>query len=135
VRAIADLDEPITRQMSFNAAADSFRNAARDGMDATLFWPGVGDVPASELVLRTLLPLADDGLAAWDVDRRDRDHLLGIIEQRCLTRRTGSSWQVRMRRALLARGMAPEEATLGMVREYRDGMVSGEPVHTWPLPG
>ena len=134
VRAVADLDEPITQRMSFHAASDSFRRAARDGIDAQLFWPGVGEVPASELVLRTLLPLADEGLAAWKIDRRDRDHLLGIIEQRCLTRRTGASWQVAMRRKLLEKGLAPEDATLAMVREYRDGMVSGEPVHTWPLP-
>jgi hypothetical protein len=39
-----------------------------------------------------------------------------------------------MRRHLLGRGMSPEKATLAMVREYRDGMVSGEPVHTWALP-
>ncbi len=134
VRAVADLDEPITNRMSFNAASDSFRRAAMDGIEAQLFWPGVGEVPASELILRTLLPLADEGLAAWNVDRRDRDHLLGIIEQRCLTRRTGASWQVAMRRKLLAKGLAPEDATLAMVREYRDGMVSGEPDHTWPLP-
>jgi hypothetical protein len=134
VRAIADLDEPITQTMSFNAAAESFRAAARDGMEAQLFWPGVGEVPASELVLRTLLPLAEEGLSAWNIDRRDRDHLLGIIEQRCLTRRTGASWQVAMRRRLLDKGLAPEDATMAMVREYRDGMVSGEPVHTWPLP-
>ncbi len=56
--------------------------------------PGVGVVPASELVLRTLLPLAHRGLDAWQVDRRDRDHYLGIIEQRCLTRMTGAAWQV-----------------------------------------
>ncbi len=134
VRAVADLDEPITRTMSFNAASESFRAAARDGIEAQLFWPGVGEVPASELVLRTLLPLADEGLSAWKIDRRDRDHLLGIIEQRCLTRRTGASWQVAMRRKLLDKGLAPEDATMAMVREYRDGMVSGEPVHTWPLP-
>jgi len=134
VRAVAELDEPITRSMSFGAALESFRNAARNGIESVLFWPGVGEVTASELVLRTLLPLAEEGLAAWNIDRRDRDHLLGIIEQRCLTRRTGASWQIAMRRALLAKGLAPVDATLAMVRQYRDGMISGEPVHTWPLP-
>jgi hypothetical protein len=81
-----------------------------------------------------LLPLAAEGLAAWNIDRGDRDRLLTIIEQRCLKRQTGASWQVAMRRHLLGRGMSPEKATLAMVREYRDGMVSGEPVHTWALP-
>ncbi len=134
VRALADTEEPISKTMSFHTAGESFRNAARDGMESVLFWPGMGEVPASELVLRTLLPLAETGLAAWGIDRRDRDHLLGIIEQRCLKRQTGASWQVAMRRHLLTTGLEPAAATMAMVREYRDGMVSGEPVHTWPLP-
>ena len=31
------------------------------GLDARLYWPGLGEVPAAELVLRRLLPLARDG--------------------------------------------------------------------------
>ena len=49
------------------------------GIDAQVYWPGVGQVRATELVLRRLLPLAHEGLAAWGVERRDerpaaRDH-------------------------------------------------------------
>ena len=36
--------------------------ARKRGIDARLFWPGVGELPAAELVLRRLLPIADDGL-------------------------------------------------------------------------
>ena len=133
-RAVAELDEPIDRQFSFSAAADNFRAAARDGIDAMLFWPGVGVVPASELVLRTLLPLAHAGLDAWDVDRRDRDHYLGIIEQRCLRRVTGASWQVRTFRRLVEQGTDRDEALIEMTRRYMAGMRSNEPVHTWELP-
>ena len=32
------------------------------GIDASVFWPGIGDVPVTELVLRRLLPLAHEGL-------------------------------------------------------------------------
>ena len=32
--------------------------AARDGIDARLYWPGQGEVGADELTLRHLLPLA-----------------------------------------------------------------------------
>jgi len=134
VRAVATADEPIDRRLSFAAANESFTAAAHDGIEAELFWPGVGAVPASELVLRTLLPLADEGLAAWNVDRRDRDHLLGIIEQRCLQRVNGATWQVQAFHRLLDRGLDRQAALIGMVRAYRDGMVAGEPVHTWPLP-
>ena len=36
--------------------------AARGGIDASVYWPALGSVPASELVLRRLLPLAHRGL-------------------------------------------------------------------------
>ena len=134
VRAIAELETPIERQLSFSAAADNFRTAARDGIEAELFWPGVGNVPATELVLRTLLPLAYDGLDAWGVDAGDRDHYLGIIEQRALRRRTGADWQVRTFHDLVAHGHSRETATVEMTRRYLDGMRSNEPVHTWTCP-
>ncbi len=135
VRGLMDLDEPIEQQLSFAAAADNFRTAAHDGIDARLFWPGVGIVPASELVLRTLLPLAHEGLDAWGVDRRDRDHYLGIIEQRALRRVTGATWQIRTFRMLRERdGLDRREALVEMTRRYMTGMRANEPVHTWPLP-
>jgi hypothetical protein len=135
VRALADDEgEPIERQLSFNAARDSFFAAACDGIDAELYWPSTGSVPASELVLRTLLPLAHRGLDAWGVDRRDRDHYLGIIEQRCLKRQTGAGWQVRTFRALRDRGLERREALTQMTRAYLEGMHANEPVHSWEVP-
>jgi hypothetical protein len=135
VRGLWDLDPPISRQLSFAAAGDNFSAASRDGIHAELFWPGVGTVPASELVLRTLLPIAHAGLDAWGVDRRDRDHYLGIVEQRALKRRTGADWQVRTFRALYDEGHADrEEAIVEMTRRYLANMRANEPVHTWECP-
>ena len=135
VRGLVDQDEPISRQLSFTAAADNFRAAARDGIDGQLFWPGVGQVPASELILRTLLPIAHAGLDAWDIDPADRDHYLGIIEQRALHRRTGANWQVRTFRSLFDdQGLDRDEALIEMTRQYLEHMRTNEPVHRWPLP-
>ncbi len=131
VRGVAELDPPITRQLSFQAAQQNFVAAARDGIDASLFWPGVGEVPATELVLRTLLPIAHDGLDRWGIDRRDRDHYLGIIEQRCLRRTNGASWQVATYRAGCERGLDRPDALLAMTQRYLEHMRSNEPVHTW----
>ncbi|MBW3619596.1 MAG: glutamate--cysteine ligase [Actinobacteria bacterium] len=135
VRGLADLDEPIEEQLSFTAAADNFRASSRDGIDAMLFWPGVGVVPASELILRTLLPLAHAGLDAWRVDPGDRDRYLGIIEQRCLKRMTGARWQVLTFRHLYeVEELERDEALIEMTRRYMRHMRSNEPVHTWELP-
>ena len=93
VRMLAEEERPIWSQMSFSAAEENFHAGARDGIDARVFWPGLGEVPASELVLRRLLPLAHEGLDRWGSTPPDRDRLLGIIEQRCLTQRNGATWQ------------------------------------------
>ena len=93
VRVLADDDRPVWTQMSFSAAEENFHAGARDGIDARVYWPGVGEVPAAELVLRRLLPMAHEGLERWGVDAADRDRLLGIIERRCVEGRNGATWQ------------------------------------------
>ena len=135
VRALAEAQRPIWTQMSFAAAADNLHTAARYGLDAQLYWPGLGEVPASELVLRRLLPLAREGLAGWGVGQEHSDRLLGIIEQRCLTGRTGASWQVAAAGALARSGNGGRaEALRLMTQRYIDLMHTNEPVHTWPQP-
>ena len=52
VRVLADEDRPLWTQMSFSAAEENFHACARDGIDARVYWPGLGEVPAAELVLR-----------------------------------------------------------------------------------
>src|SRR5262245_31739735 len=133
VRALADQDRPVWTQMSFPAAEDNFHAAAKLGIDARAYWPGIGEVPVTELVLRKLLPLAHDGLESWGVDRADRDRLLGVIEQRCITGRNGATWQVDTVRRLEETTMVNREQALReMTRRYAAHMHSNEPVHTWP---
>src|SRR3954471_24841011 len=75
VCVLADEDRPIWTQMSFDAACHNFYEGARQGLDARVYWPGVGEVPATELVLRRLLPMARAGLTNWGVDAADTDRL------------------------------------------------------------
>ena len=136
VRALADAQRPIWTQMSFATAAENLHEAARLGMDARLYWPGLGEVPVAELVLRRLLPLAREGLSRWGVDPDSAGRLLGIIEQRCLTGRNGATWQVAATRALSGPGGAGRaEALRQMTQRYIGHMHGNEPVHTWPEPG
>ena len=95
VRALAENERPLWSQMSFSAAEENFHVAAQQGIDAQIYWPGVGQVRVTELVLRRLLPLAHEGLAAWGVEQAAADRLLGIIEQRCLTGINGAEWFVK----------------------------------------
>jgi hypothetical protein len=129
VRHLAESDRPLWSQMSFQAAEENFETAAEDGIDATLYWPGLGEVKATELVLRRLLPMAHAGLEAWGVHTDERDRLLGIIEQRCVTGVNGASWFVdRMHRRA---GEDRYDVLRATLLEYRERMHSNEPVHTW----
>ena len=132
--ALVESERPIWSQMSFSAAEDNLHSGAREGIDARVYWPGIGDVPVTELVLRRLLPLAHEGLERYDVDPHARDRLLEIIERRCVQEANGASWQSRTFRRLYEEdGLDRVEALRRMTVAYREYMHGNEPVHTWPL--
>ncbi len=133
IRMLAEDERPIWSRMSFSAAEENFHLAAREGIEANVYWPGVGEAPAAELVLRRLLPLAYEGLDRWGLDPGDRDRLLGIVERRCATLRNGAAWQSATYHALRDGGLERAEALRRMTVRYRDHMHSNEPVHDWPV--
>ncbi|MDQ6875898.1 MAG: glutamate--cysteine ligase [Actinomycetota bacterium] len=134
VRVLAEDDRPIWSRMSFAAAEENFHAGARHGIEAQLFWPGLGEAPATELVLRRLLPMAHEGLMRWGVDAPTRERLLGVIEQRCLTGRNGASWQAETVQHLEAEDNLDRlEALREMMRRYRTHMHTNTPAHTWPV--
>jgi gamma-glutamyl:cysteine ligase YbdK (ATP-grasp superfamily) len=132
VRALAETERPVWTQMSFAAAADNLVEGSRHGIEARVYWPGLGEAPVTELTLRKLLPQAWEGLRQWGVAAEDADRMLGIIEQRCLTGRTGATWQVEAVRRL-ERGPADRREVLRrMTQGYIERMTSNQPAHAWP---
>ena len=135
IRALVAEERPLWSQMSFSAAEENFHTAARDGLAARVYWPGVGEVPVAELVLRRLLPAAHAGLEDAGVAAADRDRLLGIIERRCVTMQNGAAWQADTFHKLHGdEKLDRADALRRMTVLYRDHMHGNEPVHEWPLP-
>jgi hypothetical protein len=135
IRALVEEERPLWSRMSFSAAEDNFHAGARDGIDARLYWPGVGEVPAAELVLRRLLPAAHEGLERAGIDAADRDRLLGIVERRCVSMQNGAAWQAAaFHRLYEDRKLDRLDALRQMTVTYREQMHANEPVHEWPLP-
>jgi gamma-glutamyl:cysteine ligase YbdK (ATP-grasp superfamily) len=133
-RELAEADRPIWSQLTFSAAEENFHAAARRGIDATIYWPRLGEIHVTDLVLERLLPKAYEGLDRFGVDPAQRDRLLGIIERRCATGRNGAVWQAEAvsaaeRRRSLDRGAALRD----MVLRYAEHQRTNEPVHTWPV--
>ncbi|MCB0894957.1 MAG: glutamate--cysteine ligase [Nocardioides sp.] len=129
VRSLAESQRPLWSQMSFSAAEENFHTASRQGIEAQVYWPGVGQVRATELVLRRLLPMAREGLESWGASGAEIDRFLGIIEQRCLTGVNGAEWFVR--RMHDRRDLERWDGLRATLHDYRERMHTNEPVHTW----
>jgi hypothetical protein len=125
---------PIWTKMTFEDAERNFTDAARHGITSVQVWPGLGRIPAVDLVADHLLSVADDGLAALGLRREVRSHFLSVIEGRCRTRTNGASWQVATTEAFEAAGYGRDEALREMLRHYLDHSEDNLPVHTWPVP-
>ena len=134
VRTLATEDRPVWTRMSFPAAQANFEAAARDGLMARLYWPGLGQLTADELTVRHLLPMARRGLEDWGVSQRVIDRYLGVIEGRCTSGQNGAIWQTECVERLEEGGLDRASALAEMVGIYREHMSRNEPVHTWPLP-
>ena len=133
LRTLSEEDRPVWTKMSFAAAQQNFLEAARHGIQASLFWPGLGEVTTEELVLGELLPMAHEGLNRWGVATEVRDRFLGVIEGRAQSGRNGAVWQVSTVRALEESGMTRPAALAEMLRRYCEHMHTNEPVHTWDV--
>jgi gamma-glutamyl:cysteine ligase YbdK (ATP-grasp superfamily) len=136
LRDTAEADRPIWTHLTFSQAEENLHAASRDGLQANLFWPQMGEVAVRRLVLDRLLPRAQAGLDRLGVATAVRDRLLEVIEQRCRTGRNGAAWQAAAVEYRQGRRHLDRPAALrSMLLWYAEGQVAGAPVHTWPVPG
>jgi CBS domain-containing protein len=117
--------------MPFDHAKANFLQAARHGLQAQFVWVDGSTVPARELLLKTLLPKAREGLLKAKLDESDVDRYLGIVTERVEGGRTGSMWALESFTNLCKTGVQDQH-----LRTLVTGTISrqerGDPVHTWP---
>ncbi|WP_258867927.1 hypothetical protein [Alkalilimnicola ehrlichii] len=101
------------------------RSGAR-GLAADIDWFGGSRANLRQLILSSLLPLAQSGLETVGVDSTDINRYLSIIERRVESELTGAAWQ----RAFAERYGRDFSA---MVQAYLKRQESDIPVHEWPL--
>jgi gamma-glutamyl:cysteine ligase YbdK (ATP-grasp superfamily) len=120
----------------FAIAEYNFYRAAQHGLFARLVWPEEGQSGYREQpigsVLRRLLPVAAEGLAAIGIDAAESSRYLGVIEARLDKVRTGSIWQ-RTRLAALGRENTRDGALHRMLEEFIDHSTGNIPVAEWPV--
>ncbi|RMF64055.1 MAG: CBS domain-containing protein [Bacteroidetes bacterium] len=133
VRGMADRYSDITTLLDFDYAKSNFIAAARLGLASQLYWLHGETVPAHELILQELLPLAREGLTAGGIDADDIDRYLGIIEARVESHQTGSWWQVESLALMKRQGTTRAERLAALVERLIEAQKEGRPVHEWPL--
>jgi CBS domain-containing protein len=124
--------EDITQVLEFDVARENFVSAARLGLSAHFSWPGHQNVPAQQLLLETLIPMAKEGLEALNIVSPDIDRYLGVIEERVESLQTGSRWQIDSMASMKADGTRSERLT-ALVAATASRQVAGDPVHRWEL--
>lgn len=121
----------VSRVMSFETAQENFLAAARLGLQAQFTWPGRPSVPARDLILQDLLPLAREGLAELGIVPADAERYLGILEERVDRPQTGAQWMIDSLAHMGSDGTRAERmAALTFATIERQA--TNEPVARWP---
>ncbi len=131
VSGLARAYDDIREVMDFDDVKSNFVAAAREGLASQFSWTGGEQLPAHEVILDRLLPLAREGLEQAGIDAGDIDRYLGIIQERTETRQTGAQWQLRSLQQMKGRGTRAERlgAVVAAMAHHQE---EGAPVHTWP---
>jgi CBS domain-containing protein len=84
----------ISKRLNFDDAKENFFAAARHGLNAQLRWLDGQSLSASALILDRLLPLARAGLKGSNVESKDIEKYLGLVEERVRSGQTGAQWML-----------------------------------------
>ncbi|MCO4797590.1 MAG: hypothetical protein KC484_00120 [Colwelliaceae bacterium] len=128
-----DIEELIT-YIPFKYAEYNFYRAAQSGLDAKILWPSKNKVQPQEIdikqVIAKLLPTALKGLISLNINEKEAQYYLSIIEERLAKQFTGAVWQKNTLERL-QRKMTNDKACQQLVQHYIKNSRSCQPVATW----
>ncbi len=122
----------LQQKMPFDEVKNNFLKAARLGIEVQFQWLDGQMISAQDLILNELLPIAQAGLEAAQVDTEEANHYLHIIEQRTRTGHTGSRWMLNSYNRLIANS-TPDETMIAITAGMLERQKQGDPVHCWTL--
>ncbi len=128
--AMGEKYDDVTKHIDFVDARDNFLKSAKFGIDTTFTWMKDKKIPATELILHELLPLAREGLKMRKVKTADINKYLDIIEARAKEHKTGARWALRTFTAL-KKVVTNDEAVTAITAAMVKNQKLNKPVHTW----
>ena len=121
----------IWESIPFEDVKENFYKAAMWGIQSGMVWDGEL-LSARALILNKLLPMAREGLEKKNINPKDIDKFLGIIEARASNYATGSRWIVNSYRKL-KKNFDREVSTVALTAIMYNRRLSGKPVHEWEI--
>jgi len=129
---MSDKYDDIREQITFQDVKANFMAAARAGIRAQMNWFGDTHMPARELILDELLPLAEHGLQKYGVDQKDIDKYLGVLRDRVTTRRNGARWALESLMEMKEQGTEDQRMRC-LVASMVEQQTTGRPISEWVL--
>ena len=129
---MADEYPDVRELITFADIKANFMAAARDGIRAQMNWFGDTHMPARELILEQLLPLAERGLNKYGVNKDDIELYLGVIRDRVATRRNGARWALESLDNMNNRGTQDQRLRC-LVGNMIEQQSTGRPISDWGL--
>jgi len=129
---MSDKYDDIREQITFQDVKANFMAAARAGIRAQMNWFGDKHMPARELILDELLPLAEHGLNKYGVDQKDIDKYLGVLRERVSSRRNGARWALESLERMKDQGTEDQRMRC-LVASMVDQQTTGRPISEWEL--
>ena len=122
---LSELETPLESILPFEAAKINFYEAAKYGLDANIYWPGIGSTSIKKLLLEELLPNASAHLLKEGIPDNEVHLYLDQVVARVESGQTGAQWQLDW---MKKNGPNFEQ----LVLEYMAHQQTNRPIHTWP---
>ncbi|MCB0328866.1 MAG: CBS domain-containing protein [Bdellovibrionales bacterium] len=120
-------------KIPFEDVRDNFESACKQGLATELYWFDGSRLPAQDLILNELIPLAKESLLQAGLSGGDVARYLGIIEERVSLRRTGADWMLNSIREFPKGGASRAEKLAALTAATVNEQVQNKPVHRWKL--
>ena len=129
--------DKILHQFPFDYAHRNFYRSAEYGMDAMFVWPnmathGLREISACALA-KELLPVAQQGLEDFGVEKEEIQTMLNVIGDRLEARINGARWQIHRMEQYERKGDVRPRALTRMLEDYLQASQAGEPISQWSL--
>lgn len=132
MNGLDDHYKDVTKIIEFEEAKDNFLTAARNGMNNKFYWANGKRIPAAELYLKELLPIAIDGLKKAQIADKDIKYYMDILRGRIENGQTGSQWMLNSYNKLI-KNASQTETTMAITASIVENQEKNIPIHEWKL--